>query len=97
MPRVGEHSAVVWKLAYLTPRSAIRRMVGVVTGPPKMSIVPYPTSSQTTNSTLGAPSGAFGGRKGVQSGVDFLMSSSTLPANAGIPFVSRPVSFARPW
>jgi hypothetical protein len=32
--RVGEHSAVVWKFEYRTPMSAIRRMVGVSTGPP---------------------------------------------------------------
>ena len=38
--RVGEHSAVVWKFAYRTPMSAIRRMFGVSTGPPKTSIVP---------------------------------------------------------
>ncbi len=38
--RVGEHSAVVWKLEYRTPRSAIRLIVGVRTGPPKQSIVP---------------------------------------------------------
>ena len=38
--RVGEHSAVVWKLAYRTPLSAIRLIVGVCTGPPKQSIVP---------------------------------------------------------
>ena len=37
--RVGEHSAVVWKFEYRTPLSAMRRMVGVSTGPPKMSIV----------------------------------------------------------
>ena len=38
--RVGEHSAVVWKFAYRTPMSAIRRMFGVSTGPPNTSIVP---------------------------------------------------------
>ncbi len=38
--RVGEHNAVVWKLAYRTPRSAMRRIVGVSTGPPKTSMVP---------------------------------------------------------
>ena len=32
--REGEHSAVVWKLASLTPRSAIRRMFGHSIGPP---------------------------------------------------------------
>ncbi len=38
--RVGEHSAVVWKLPKRTPMSAMRRIVGVSTGPPKTSIVP---------------------------------------------------------
>ncbi len=32
--RVGEHRAVVWKLENTTPRSAMRRMLGVSTGPP---------------------------------------------------------------
>ena len=38
--RVGEHSAVVWKFENRTPMSAMRRMFGVSTGPPKTSIVP---------------------------------------------------------
>jgi hypothetical protein len=38
--RVGEHSAVVWKLAIRTPRSASRRIVGVSIGPPNTSIAP---------------------------------------------------------
>ena len=38
--RVGEHSAVVWKLEYRTPRVGEALMVGVCTGPPKQSIVP---------------------------------------------------------
>ena len=38
--RVGEHNAVVWKFANFTPRSAMRRMFGVSTGPPNTSIVP---------------------------------------------------------
>ena len=37
---VGEQRAVVWKFAYRTPASAMRRMLGVSTGPPKTSIVP---------------------------------------------------------
>jgi hypothetical protein len=32
--RVGEHSAVVWKFEKMTPRSAMRRIVGHWTGPP---------------------------------------------------------------
>ena len=37
--RVGEHSAVVWKLANFTPRAAMRAIFGHWTGPPKESIV----------------------------------------------------------
>ena len=37
--RVGEHSAVVWKLANVTPRAAMRAMFGHSTGPPKLSMV----------------------------------------------------------
>src|SRR4249920_1409202 len=79
--RVGEHNAVVWKFAYRTPISAMRRMFGVCTGPPNTSIVPYPTSSQASNKTFGAPSDASGARNGPQSGVESRMSSSILPLN----------------
>ena len=58
--RVGEHKAVVWKLVYVTPLSAIRCRAGVWIGPPKGSIAPNPTSSSTMYSRLGAPSGALG-------------------------------------
>ena len=37
--RVGEHSAVVWKLENVTPISWMRRMFGHSTGPPYRSIV----------------------------------------------------------
>jgi hypothetical protein len=40
LERVGEHKAVVWKFAYRTPRSAMRRIVGVSIGPPCTSIAP---------------------------------------------------------
>ena len=40
LDRVGEQSAVVWKLEYRTPASAMRRMVGVSIGPPNTSIAP---------------------------------------------------------
>ena len=40
LDRVGEQSAVVWKLEYRRPASAIRFMVGVSTGPPNTSIAP---------------------------------------------------------
>ena len=46
--RVGEHSAVVWKLVYASPRSAMRLMFGVSIRPPYGSIAEKPTSSSTT-------------------------------------------------
>ena len=46
--RDGEHSAVVWNCEYLRPRSAIRSIVGVSTGPPNELKAENPTSSQTT-------------------------------------------------
>jgi hypothetical protein len=55
--RVGEHSAVVWKFVYLRPLSAMRLMFGVSIIPPYGSSAEKPTSSKTTYSTLGAPSG----------------------------------------
>ncbi len=93
--RVGEHSAVVWKFEYFTPRSAIRRIVGVSIGPPKMSILPYPTSSQAMIRTFGAFSGAWAGRYGAQSGTESRMSTAIFPwwvlAMATLPISSRPV------
>jgi hypothetical protein len=59
--------------------SAMRAMVGVSTGPPNSSMVPYPTSSHAIISTLGAASGAAGGRNGSQSGVESRMSSAIFP------------------
>ena len=58
--RVGEQRAVVWKLLKRMPESAILVMFGVSTGPPYVSMVPYPTSSQTMYRMLGEPSGARG-------------------------------------
>jgi hypothetical protein len=46
--RVGEHSAVVWKLVYASPRSAMRLMFGVSMRPPYGSMAEKPTSSSTT-------------------------------------------------
>jgi hypothetical protein len=43
-----------------------------------------PTSSSTMYTTLGAPSGAFGGSKGDQSGTESRMSMLTTPLN-GLP------------
>ena len=77
--RVGEQRAVVWKLLNRMPESAIRVMFGVSTGPPYVSMVPYPTSSQTIIRTLGAPSGACGWMNGSQSGVASRMSSAIFP------------------
>jgi len=45
--RVGEHSAVVWKLVYVRPCRAIRSMSGVSISPPYGPIAEYPTSSST--------------------------------------------------
>jgi hypothetical protein len=79
LARVGEQSAVVWKLLKRIPASAIRVIVGVSTGPPNVSMVPYPTSSQTIYRIFGAPSGATGCVKGTQSGFDSLISTAILP------------------
>src|SRR3954471_4014093 len=72
--RVGEHSAVVWKFVYVSPRSAIRLTFGASTSPPYGSMAEKPTSSRTTYSTLGASSGAIGWVNGSQSGTESLMS-----------------------
>src|SRR5262249_59641052 len=79
--RVGEQRAVVWKFVYVSPRSAIRLMLGVSIKPPNGSIAEKPTSSRTTYSTLGAPPGAIGCLYGSQSGVESLMSMLTVPLN----------------
>jgi hypothetical protein len=57
----------------------MRRIVGVSTGPPKMSIVEYPTSSQMMKRMFGAFSGAVGCTNGVQSGVASRISTANLP------------------
>ena len=57
--RVGEHSAVVWKLLKRRPDCASRSIVGVRMGPPNVLGPPKPTSSISTITTLGAPSGAL--------------------------------------
>ncbi len=59
--RVGEHSAVVWNLVYLSPSSASRSAVGVRHGPPNADAAPNPTSSIMMRRMLGAP---CGGRTG---------------------------------
>jgi hypothetical protein len=52
--RVGEQSAVVWKLLKRRPVSARRSMVGVRIGPPNVLGPPNPTSSIRTMTTFGA-------------------------------------------
>jgi hypothetical protein len=79
LARVGEQRAVVWKLLNRMPSSAIRVIFGVSTGPPKVSIVPYPTSSQTIKRIFGAPSGAIGWVNGIQSGSESLISTAIFP------------------
>src|SRR5215813_12130282 len=49
-----------------------------------------PTSSSTTYTTFGAPSGALGGSNGVQSGTESLMSTLIVPLNASL--IGPPVS-----
>ncbi len=55
--RVGEHSAVVWKRLSFNPFAASRSATGVLHGPPNADDAPKPTSSISTISTFGAPSG----------------------------------------
>src|SRR4051812_9317740 len=56
-------------------------MLGVSISPPKGSIAEKPTSSSTTYSTLGAPSGALGCSYGAQSGTESRMSVLMVPLN----------------
>ena len=44
---VGEHSAVVWKLVYTSPRLAMRARLGIRILPPNISQAPKPVSSMT--------------------------------------------------
>ena len=57
--RVGEHSAVVWKLLKRRPACASWSIVGVRIGPPNVLGPPKPMSSISTITTLGAPLGAL--------------------------------------
>src|SRR5450755_2253231 len=43
-----------------------------------------PTSSSTTYTTFGAPSGAFGGSNGVQSGTESRISTLIVPLNGSL-------------
>ena len=62
--RVGAHSAVVWKRLKRSPPAASRSAVGVLHGPPNALEAPNPTSSTSTMSTFGAPSGGSSGSIG---------------------------------
>jgi hypothetical protein len=62
--RVGAHKAVVWKRLYRNPPAASRSAVGVRHGPPNVLDAPNPTSSSSTISTFGAPSGGSNGSIG---------------------------------
>jgi hypothetical protein len=57
--RVGEHSAVVWKLLKRKPPWASWSIVGVRIGPPNVLGPPKPMSSISTITTFGAPWGAL--------------------------------------
>src|SRR5207247_2330211 len=57
--RVGEQSAVVWKLLKRRPPAASLSRVGILIGPPKALDWPKPMSSSRTTTTFGAPWGAF--------------------------------------
>ena len=54
----------MWKRLYLRPFAASRSAVGVAHGPPKALEAPKPTSSSSTISTFGAPSGGRSGSIG---------------------------------
>src|SRR3954466_8175729 len=56
-------------------------MFGVSIGPPYEDIAENPTSSSTAYTTFGAPSGAFAGSNGDQSGTESRMSTLILPLN----------------
>src|SRR3954451_4798575 len=80
--RVGEHSAVVCQLVYVSPVAASLLMFGVSISPPHGSIAEKPVSSSTTYRTLGAPSGATGCRYGSQSGTESRSSMLIVPLNS---------------
>ena len=91
--RVGEQSAVVWKRLYLSPFAASRSAVGVETGPPKALEAAKPTSSSSTTSTFGAPSGGRSGSIGGKDVSGSFASYVTTPENArsGIGRCSRAI------
>ena len=79
--RVGEHTAVTWKLLYVTPICCTREKAGELIGPPNVSIAPNPASSMMARSTFGAPSGAFGPGIIDQSATESLRVRPAVPPN----------------
>src|SRR3954463_16552997 len=59
-------------------------MFGVSIGPPYDAIAEKPTSSSTAYTTFGAPSGAFGGSNGDQSGTESRMAMLISPLNVSL-------------
>jgi hypothetical protein len=55
---------VVWNRLSLSPPAASRSATGVLHGPPNADEAPKPTSSSSTISTFGAPSGGRSGAGG---------------------------------
>ncbi len=84
--RVGEHSAVVWKLVNRSPSAARASSTGVSMSDPKHPSWANPTSSSTTTSTLGVP-GVGRGTSG-HHGVDDEKSRPITPPNAPRSIVS---------
>src|SRR3954466_15009709 len=89
--RVGAHSAVVWKRLNFSPSAARRSAVGVAHGPPKALDAAKPTSSSSTTSTLGAPSGGRSGSIGGNVAAGSLASIGRSPSYglSGIGRTSR--------
>src|SRR5262245_28229135 len=79
--RVGEQSAVEWKLVYRKPFLATRSRAGVGMTPPNVLVTPNPESSVMISSTFGAPffGITFAGQKGLES----TAMRSILPPNLG--------------
>ena len=75
---VGAQSEVVWNWLYLRPSAATLSSAGDATGPPKVESDPNPTSSSSTMTTFGAPSGAVSSGNGT--GVESSVRRATVPA-----------------
>ena len=79
--RVGEQSAVVWKLLKRRPPAASLSRVGILIGPPKALDWPKPMSSSRTTTTFGAPWGAFTSKR--TGGLTSRALSSVMPGGCG--------------